>query len=276
MAYLRLDTYRSKGINAYLIPIDTDINFADYGKPDTEEDLEKSYKGKSHTVVFDLSSKKDGGYKYKCANGHKSQYGWLLIKSGEIIEEFVNEQDLRKALNPLVLPTLEGTEKQIVWAEKIRLDFIQSIGDQITDWDKGSAAYEGLVMIQSAKTWIDNRDKLNPSKFVAKVRDMEKEWKAAEEYENLQDAIQKEESVHRITRDDEVRDEVDIYAIVYSDRIEVIANILGAGEKIPKGRKYIGTKGDMKWQYDLSKLDEIKSCGSIDFILDEAGNKIDE
>lgn len=272
---LTLDSYRSKGINAYLVKVGDAIESADYGTPATPEDAQRAHRSKSHTVTIDLAKKPDGLYKYKEAIGHKSRYGWLLIQSGEIVEEYKSEAEALKAVKPEIkLPELEGTEKQIAWATQIRNKFIQQIGDRITDWSPQSAAYEAIDRHSEAKIWIDNRDKLNPEKFIQKVAELQAEWDKAEALMNLQDKIAEEENDRLVVRDDEVLDELEIYAIVYSDRIEVTSNVTGAGDRIPQGRKYVGTQGDMRWRYDLSRLDDLKQCRAIEFILDEQGNKI--
>ncbi len=277
MTTLELETYRNKGINAYLLALDTDIKFADYGQPATQEDANKAHRSKAHTVVIDLSNKQDGGYKYKEAVGHKSKYGYLLIKGGEIEAEFNNESELRSALvknEGIELPELEGSDKQVAWANQIRDKFVASIKHRITDWSKGGAVYEALYRHSSAKLWIDNRDKLNADKFIQKVAELEQEWKHAEDWGNLQESIDTELRESVIHYDDEVLDEATVYAIVYDDRIEVTANEPGWGDKIPSGRKYIGGKGDLRWEYSLHRLDDIKRCRHIDFILDSKGNKV--
>jgi hypothetical protein len=277
MATLELETYRNKGINAYLLALDADIRSADYGKPATEDDTDRAHRSKAHTIVIDLSSKPDGGYKYKEAIGHRTRYGYLLIKDGEIEADFDTESELRSALrqnNGIKLPELEGTEKQIAWATQIRDKFVADIGDRVTDWSPQSAAYELMYQQSYAKTWIDNRDRLSVDKFMQRLTALEQEWVATEEALNLEDAVAHEEYERLVTRDDEVLDEVDAYAVVYDDRIEVTANQPGMGDKIPKGRKYVGSQGDMRWVYTLDRLDDIKRCHPIDFILDSKGNKV--
>jgi hypothetical protein len=275
MVSLELTSYRRKGINAYLLMVGADIATADYGTPKTEADQAKAHTGKSHAVVIDLSAKPDGNYKYKEANGHKTRYGYLSIKDGEIVQEFESEQEMLSATLP-GLPELEGTEKQIAWAEKIRAKFIDSIGDRITDWSPQSAAYAGLEKITQAKSWIDNRDRLNPEKFIEKVAELEREWELAEEAENLYASIEAEKNKSQTFRDDDALNEVEAYAIVYSDRIEVTANETGMGDRIPKGRKYVGGKGDMRWEYSLDRLPEILACSAISFVLNEKGERVDE
>lgn len=276
MATLELRSYRRKGVNAYLWPLGGGESDYDFGTPATEEDEQRAYKSKSHIVKIDLSTKPDGGYKSVEAWETRRRSNYLLIKEGEIIEQYDSEAELLKALNPMKLPELWGSDKQVAWAESIRSKFIAEIGDRITDWSPQSAAYEALYRHSNAKIWIDNRDKLKPEKFIQKVQELEAEWAAEGEAQKLADAIASEEANQRITAHDELLSEAEIYAVVYPDCIEVKSYVTGAGELIPKkNRKYVGGKGDMRWQYPLSELEAIKGCRSIDFILDSEGNQVD-
>lgn len=92
--YLKLDTYRKKGINAYLVgtdasgkPLGHEKNM--YGKPvPGQEDL--AHKSKKHTVQVRIDNLADGKYVYKEAGGadfNKARYGWIVLKSGEVVEE---------------------------------------------------------------------------------------------------------------------------------------------------------------------------------------------
>ena len=270
MATLQLSTYRYNDINAYLLKVGDDIGCADFGSPASEEDQDKAHRSKAHNVLVNLADKSDGIYKYKEAVEHRTKYGWLLLKNGEIEEEYDEEPKEPRA----VLPELEGTSKQIAWAETIRAAYIKSIGDSITDWSPQSAAYECLETLPDAKSWIDNRDRLKPQKFIDRVKALEEEWAAVESSMALEDAIDSEISESRITRDDEVLDEAEIYAVVYEDRIEIQSNVTGAKERIPTGGKYCGGRGDMKWEYPLDRLDDILKCRDVEFCLDSSGNKI--
>lgn len=174
MAFLELTSYRRKDINAYLLMIDASINLADYGQPKSKDDRANAHKGKSHTVTIDLGRKADGYYKYKEADGHRVKYGYLLIKGGEIEEEFETETEMKLSMLP-ELPKLKGTKKQTPWAESIRAEFIKSIGDRISDWSKESKAYKVLEQYTQAQVWIENKDKLDADKFVARVARLEAE-----------------------------------------------------------------------------------------------------
>lgn len=72
--------------------------------------------------------------------------------------------------------------------------------------------------------------------------------------------------------DDDAVSEVDSIAVIYSDRIEVTANVTGMGEKLPKaGRKYVGGKGDIRWSFPLAILPDIRRC--VDLVLMENGDR---
>lgn len=93
MSRILLETYRKKGINAYLAPClkddKPDTAKVMYGKP-VEGQEQWAYRGKRHTVEIDLSKLPDGKYVYKEAGGadyNKSIYGWIIVKEGLITEE---------------------------------------------------------------------------------------------------------------------------------------------------------------------------------------------
>jgi hypothetical protein len=93
--YLELETYRSKGINAYLAPVPVgangkaDTNRAMFGSPLPGQE-DKAHRSKRHTVRVRIDNLPDGKYAYKEAGGadyNKSTYGWIVIKNGEIVDE---------------------------------------------------------------------------------------------------------------------------------------------------------------------------------------------
>ncbi len=182
---------------------------------------------------------------------------------------------MQRGQSGLELPELEGSEKQVAWAEQIRMSFIISTGEAIKDWSKNSAAYECLETLTMAKAWIENRDRLKPEKFIDRVKQLEAEWAAVGAEMHLEDRIAEEERDRLVARDDEALDEVDCYAIVYSDHIIVHANQPGMGKLIPPNRKYIGSVDSQDWRYTLDRLDDIRRCRAIDFCLDDKGNKIE-
>lgn len=89
---IKLETYRSKGLNAYLAPVENgkaNTVKAIYGKP-VEGQKDKAHKSKRHTVEIDISKLADGIYQYKEAGGadfNKARYGWIQIQGGEIVSE---------------------------------------------------------------------------------------------------------------------------------------------------------------------------------------------
>lgn len=91
--YIELETYRNKGINAYLAPVkngNVDYTQNIYGEPIDDDAKDKAHRGKRHTVKVRIDNLTDGVYVYKEAGGadfNKSKYGWLKIKNGEIIDE---------------------------------------------------------------------------------------------------------------------------------------------------------------------------------------------
>ena len=91
--YIELETYRNKGINAYLAPVkngNVDYTQNIYGEPIDDDAKDKAHRGKRHTVKVRIDNLTDGVYVYKEAGGadfNKSRYGWLKIKGGEIIDE---------------------------------------------------------------------------------------------------------------------------------------------------------------------------------------------
>ena len=68
------------------------------------------------------------------------------------------EEEAKKEAEELNLPLLEGSEKQVAWAEKIRHNFMSELKKQ-----QESTLYQIIFTFfagqTSAKFWIDNRDK---------------------------------------------------------------------------------------------------------------------
>ncbi|MGL5061360.1 MAG: hypothetical protein ACRC62_15410 [Microcoleus sp.] len=96
------------------------------------------------------------------------------------------------------------------------------------------------------------------------IAELDAQWK-------LQESIDSQVAAHTTWFDDDAIDEVDAYAVVYSDRIEVTANVTGMGGKLPTaGRKYVGGKGDMRWAFPLSALAVVRPC--VSFVLHEDGS----
>jgi hypothetical protein len=90
--FIELDTYRKKGINAYLVATDESgkaLSYVHnmYGKPKAGQE-DAAHKSKKHTILVRIDNLPDGNYIYKEAGGadfNKSRYGTITIKNGEII-----------------------------------------------------------------------------------------------------------------------------------------------------------------------------------------------
>ena len=131
MAKLKLGSYRKKGINAYAVPIQGlqhSSNDYDFGEPLTDADRCAAYRSGFHEVGVDLSTSKfsDGYLKYREAIGHRSSEGYVYVVAGEIAELWESETDyvIARANTIINLPALQGSLKQIVWAEGIRAKVI--------------------------------------------------------------------------------------------------------------------------------------------------------
>ena len=154
---LLLTHYKRKGIYAYLCPLTIDggkIERGDFynGNPvDEGDNKERYYRGKSATVEIDLGKFENGLYEYKEAVGHKEKRGYLRIEAGCIVEEGETQQEMMDEVNPIPeLPELEGTPRQVSWAESIREKAIRN-----------GFPIEKAAKVISAKLWIDNRSKFN-------------------------------------------------------------------------------------------------------------------
>jgi hypothetical protein len=179
MTTLTLGTYRSKGINAYLVPLHGlkfEATEIDFGRPATNQDKALAHKSKAHNVSFDMSLKADGYYRYKEASGHKVLDGWILIQDGDITRGWDTEEDYAVArANASVpdLPALEGTERQVAWATKIRAMVIVILGyEAIDNWAENSTGYQAIVALPHSKDWIEN----NGGKPAAIAQSMINSW----------------------------------------------------------------------------------------------------
>ena len=155
---LQLTKYKRKGIYAYLCPVvlkGSTIERGAFfnGEPIEEGDnKERYYSGKSSKVYFDLGRFDDGLYEYKEANDHKARRGYLQIQSFQIESEWNDLQEMLAAIAPLPaeLPQLEGTPRQIAWAESIREKAV-----------RGGFRVEKAAKVTAAKLWIENRERFN-------------------------------------------------------------------------------------------------------------------
>lgn len=176
MGLLELQSYRSKGINAYAVPLlglSYEQNAMDYGKPATDEDKKLAHRNKSHTVLIDLSIPKfkDSYLMYKEARGHKAVYGWLGIKGSEITTGYDSEDEysIARVATMLDLCELGGeSEKQISYANSIRAKAIIYL-----------ECYEGLDSRfhqdylnsnNTARGWIEEYGTNKPSTIAAMIR----------------------------------------------------------------------------------------------------------
>ena len=122
--FIFLRSYRRKNINAYLVREGLDYTHNDYGHPATEEDEQRAYRGKSHTVKVRISHLTNGIYRYVeagGADGVRITKGYLKIVNGEIEQESENINDLiidKKVTQEL--PDLEGSVAQVKWAMDLR------------------------------------------------------------------------------------------------------------------------------------------------------------
>jgi hypothetical protein len=154
MATLQLTHYGRKGIYAYLSAVEvdgTDIKRGAFVNGSPIADDENNYhRGKASTVEFDLAKFADGWYEWKEASGHKASSGFFRLKNGEIVERCDSKTELVDLLNPVPeLPELEGSDRQVSWAEQIRATAI-----------RGGFPAKNAAKYTTAKTWIDNRSKL--------------------------------------------------------------------------------------------------------------------
>ena len=155
--YIELSTYRSAGVNAYLVEEGKDHTHNRYGTPIDEENQQRSYRSKSHTVKVRIDNLSDGIYRFVEAGGSTGKKvikGWLKIVNGEIIEESDNLASLIVGNDAASLPELEGSQKQIAWAVQIREKAIakfKKLGNDVPNI---------LNQTTDAKWFIENRNSL--------------------------------------------------------------------------------------------------------------------
>jgi hypothetical protein len=128
-----------------------------YGTPIDEENQQRAYRSKSHTVKVRIDNLSDGIYRFVEAGGStgkKVVKGWLKIVGGEIIEESDNLASLIVGNAAANLPELEGSQKQIAWAVQIREKAIakfKKLGNDVPNV---------LNQTTDAKWFIENRSSL--------------------------------------------------------------------------------------------------------------------
>lgn len=150
--YIELVSNRSKGINAYLCLEGANHINNDYGVPIDEINKERAHRSKSHKVQIRIDNLTDGIYRIVECGGadlNKISKRYLKIVDGDIAEESENLNSL--IVGNLDLPELEGTPRQIKWAEDIRERAIAKYKSRNMESPKM------LVQVKSAKWFIDNQ-----------------------------------------------------------------------------------------------------------------------
>lgn len=150
MTIINAIDYRNKGNHAYLAALTLEkgkVTKREYYNP-TSFANDRHYAGKSCDCVFDLEKMKfPDGYAHLRDGRHASAHEdnrYYLIRDREIIEEFETLDDLLLHAFPVAeLPLLEGSPRQIAWAESIRSRCFQ-------------AGIEADYSNVSVKYWIDN------------------------------------------------------------------------------------------------------------------------
>ena len=156
--FIELNTYRSAGVNAYLVEEGRDYTHNMYGTPIDEANQERAYRKKSHTVKVRIDNLPDGIYRFVEAGGStgkKQVKKWLKIVGGEILEEFNDLNGLIVGETVRELPRLEGSDTQVSWAENIRQKAIAKYKQS------GEDIPLPLLKTTSAKWWIDNRSNIS-------------------------------------------------------------------------------------------------------------------
>jgi hypothetical protein len=157
---IQLSTHRSKGVNAYIAPIDEsgsiEISRATYPKFEGEE-AQKNYRNKFATGQVEMAKLTPGFYYWKEAifQSARSSTGCLYWDGEEITEQWESlEEVIHYRLGLLLdLPALVGSEKQISWAELIRASTLLALRQQGFWQDRDSIDSTKLPV--SAKDWID-------------------------------------------------------------------------------------------------------------------------
>lgn len=155
--FIELNTYRSAGVNAYLVEEGKDYSHNMYGTPIDEENQERAYRKKSHTVKIRIDNLPNGIYRFVEAGGStgkKQIRGWLKIIGGEILEESNDLNSLIVGETARELPELEGSDAQVSWAENIRQKAIAKYKQS------GKDIPAALIETTSAKWFIDNQKNL--------------------------------------------------------------------------------------------------------------------
>lgn len=126
-----------------------------------------SYGASAQKLTFELE---DGTYEVQDANFGSSRTNryWLKVENGEGVEI-----DKPKTDTGLKLPELEGSEKQIAWAESIREKAVTKIFKfQKTDLEIIQCVFESYdPTLTQSKWWIEYRDTIDSS-LAAKLKNL--------------------------------------------------------------------------------------------------------
>lgn len=126
-----------------------------------------SYGASAQTLTFELE---DGIYEVQDANfgSRRTDRYWLKVQNGKGVEI-----DKPKVDTGLKLPELEGSEKQIAWAESIREKAVTKIFKfQETNLEIIQCVLEAYdPILTQSKWWIDNRTTIDNS-LQAKVKNL--------------------------------------------------------------------------------------------------------
>ena len=119
-------------------------------------------------------------YDITCSCGHTEIYGKAAEREKEIARrekgickdcwKAAQAESAKETAQVFGLVQLEGSEKQIAWANDIRSKLFEKYGDQlkVAKDEKTKNFMKFLVGQSSAKYWIDHRD--------AMLREMAQEW----------------------------------------------------------------------------------------------------
>ena len=158
---LTLTDYRRKGANAYLVPVTVNNGQISRGAFDSgnSDNYGRAGAGKANTRTIDLKNKPDGWYEYQeGAHGSRHTYrGYIQVKGGKIVDEVPSSNNITEAKNNFLskvapvksMPSLNGSQRQVSWAESIREKAVRS----------GKITAEQASRVSESKWWIDNRSK---------------------------------------------------------------------------------------------------------------------
>jgi hypothetical protein len=176
----------------------------------------------------------------------------------DIIAYFSNAGITDKAL---VNKALGAIKDAAFYGENLDEDMLKE--KHIRDYVKPLGFIKGQEFYFSLSRNFSPRHYMAIVQFVKRLEDIE-EAEAKAEFD-IEQKI--EEEIYEQIMDplsDGFYDELgapDFAICIYDCHIEVRAYEKGVGDKLPKkGRKYIGSQGDMRWSFPLSMLDELKRC----------------